>query len=396
MKLIVSNRAIINIAAAAEGAALILYASYSRVLISKYYFDLTADKYGIVFLPELVTIVTTATLAARITRRIPTKRVCQLGLGCSLVSMVLLFTSAAPAIHVADYPVLLGSSAFLGAGFGMAIPALITYAVILTRRPERPVLAINALLAAGVAVPPIFALAFTTVPFWWGPAVLTAVLALLLIGSRRLPATGAADAAMQPLALRAPAWAKLYELLVILFGLCAVMCVTWSQPNVSGSVHPYLTFKALVLGTFWAALVMLARVMFAMLDQMMSAGLASAAVFVLAGAVVVFALIAHADTVARIGIWILAALACAALLPLQSRAGTEDLTTLSVALAGGIAILYPLGLGLARASFGTLRQDGLLPLMIFGTVVILGVAACFLLLRVLSPRQPYLRRRGTR
>jgi len=396
MKLIVSNRAIINIAAAAEGAALIVYTSYSRILISKYYFDLTADKYGLVFLPELVTIVTTAALAARITRRIPTKRVCQLGLGCSLVSMVLLFMSAAPAIHVADYPVLLASSAFLGAGFGTAIPAVITYAVILTRRPERPVLAINALLAAGVAVSPIFALAFTTVPFWWGPAVLTAVLALLLIGSRRLPATGAADAAMQPSAPRAPTWAKLYELLVILFGLCAVMCVTWSQPNASGSAHPYLTFKALVLGAFWAALVMLARVMFALLDQMTSAGLASAGVFVLAGGVVVFALIANADTVARIGIWILAALACAALLPLQSRAGTEDLTTLSVALAGGIAILYPLGLGLARASLGTLRQDGLRPLMIFGTVVILGVAASLLLLRVLSPRQPYLRRRGTR
>jgi MFS family permease len=385
MKPIIGNRAVINIAAATEGAVLIVYASYSRVLINKHYFGLTTDQYGLVFLPELVTIITTAALAARITRRIPTKRVCQLGLGCSLVSMVLLFTSAAAAIHVADYPVLLASSAFLGAGFGMAIPALITYAVILARRPDRSVLAVNALLAVGVILPPILALAFTAVAFWWGPALLTAVLTLLIGASRRLPATRTTDAAMLPVVPRPPARAKLYDLLVIVFSLCAVMCVAWSQPKASGSAQSYLTFRALVLGAFWAALVMLARVLFAALDQTMAAGLASAAIFGGTAGVAVSTVIAHDYALARIGIWVLAALACAALLPLRSRAGTEDLTTHSIVLAGCIAILYPLGLGIARASFTTVRQDGISPLTLFGIVVIVGAAASLPLLRVLSP-----------
>ena len=52
MKLSVGNSAVIGIATAAEGAALIMYASYSRVLISTHYFNLTTDEYGLVFLPE--------------------------------------------------------------------------------------------------------------------------------------------------------------------------------------------------------------------------------------------------------------------------------------------------------------------------------------------------------
>jgi hypothetical protein len=300
--------------------------------------------------------------------------------------MILLFASAAPAIHVADYPVLLASSAFLGAGFGMAIPALVTYAMILSGRSEIPVLAINALLLLGVAVPPIYALAFPKVPYWWGPAVLTLLLALLLIAGRRLPATRAADAAMQPVKRRVPAQVKVYELLVILYGLCAVMCVAWSEPNALRPGHPHLTFIALVLGAFWAALVMLARFLFAMLDRMPAAALTTSALFVLTGGVVVGALVVSDFTLARFGIWALAALACAALLPLRTQ-GKDALTTLSVALAGAMALLYPLAIGLARASLTALHQDGLSLRMIFGIVAVIGVAASVLLLKVLSPRQ---------
>ena len=395
MKLRVSNWAVIAIAAAAEGAALILYASYSRVLISTHFFDLTTDEFGLVFLPELLTLIATAALAARIGRRIPTKQVFPLGLGCSLVSMVLLFASAAPAIHVADYPVLLASSAFLGAGFGMAIPALITYAVILTRRPERSVLAVNALLAAGAAAPPTLALAFTDVPFWWGPAILSAVLALPLAASRRLPATRAVDAAMQPFAPRVPGRVKLYQSLIILYGLCAVTGVAWSQPHTFGPVHQYLTFKVLVLGAFWAALMLAARVLFAVLDQLPIAGMAGVGLLAFVVGMEVTALIVRDYALARIAIWLLAALACAAVLPIRSRTGREDLTTISVALAGGIAILYPLGLGLARASLTTMLHVGLSLLTLFGILGVLGAAASVLLLRVLAPRNPdlHLRKR---
>jgi len=396
MKLSVGNSAVIGIATAAEGAALIMYASYSRVLISTHYFNLTTDEYGLVFLPELLTIIATAALAARIGRHIPTKQVFRLGLGCSLISMVLLFASAAPAIHVADYPVLLASSAFLGAGFGMAIPASITYAVILSGRPERSVLAVSALLAVGAAAPPTFALAFTTVPFWWGPAILGAVLGLLLAASLRLPATRAADAAMQRSASRVPGRVKLYQSLVILYGLCALLAVAWSQPHAYGPVYPYLTFKVLVLGAFWAAVMLAARVLFAVLDQLPKAGLATVGIFAFVAGMEVAALITRDYSLARISIWVLAALACAALLPIRPLTGREDLTTISAALAGGIAILCPLELGLGRASLTTMLRSGLNLLPVFSILGIVGVAASVLLLRALLKPSPDLHLRKSR
>lgn len=193
---------------------------------------------------------------------------------------------------------------------------------------------------------------------------------------------------MQPFAPRVPGRAKLYQSLVILYGLCAVMTLAWSQPHTYGPVYPYLTFKVLVFGAFWAALMLAARVLFAVLDQLPSAGLAIVGLFALVAGMEIAALIVRDYALTRITIWVLAALACAALLPIRSRTGREDLTTISVALAGGIAILYPLSLGLARASLTTMLHGGLDLLAVFGILGVLGAAASVLLLTVLPPRHP--------
>jgi MFS family permease len=383
----VSNRAAVNVAAVAEGAALVIYAAYNHILISRTNYGLTATEYGWVFAPELITLIAPAVLAVRIGRRWPTKRVYAAGLTCSLVSMILLSGSAIVGMRL-DYPLLLVSSPFLGAGFGLAMPALFRYAQALSpAHAERSALVVNALLAAGVAIPPLLTVGETAGPLWPGSAVVLALLfAWLLAASHRLPDTSAADAAMQPRQPRMPVRVKLYGLLVILYALSAIMCVTWSQARAAKAGHSSLSFTALEFGAFWAALVMLARVLFTVLDERPSWRFSSLALFGLAAAVAGFGLLAQVYPVARLGIYVLAALACAALVPLRHRAGEEDLTIFSAAFASGIALLYPLGLGLARASLTTMLHTGLSLLMIFGIAGAIGVAAGLFLLTVLQTR----------
>src|SRR5258708_1276451 len=233
----VSNRAAVNATAFAQGAALVIYAAYNHILISKYNYRLTAIEYGFVFAPEIVALIAPAVLAARIGRRWPTRRVYPAGLTCSLVSMALLIVSAAVGVR-ADYPVLLVSSMFLGAGFGLTMLAVITYAQMLSpARQERSVLVVSALLAAGVAVPPLLTMAYVPAHFWpGGPAVLALMFTVLLIASRRLPATGAADAATLPLDPRVQRRVKLYGILVLVYAVAAIMCVAWSQASVASRV----------------------------------------------------------------------------------------------------------------------------------------------------------------
>jgi MFS family permease len=383
----VSNRGANYAAAIAEGAALVIYAAYNHVLVSKYYYGLTAAQYGLAFAPEIVFLIPPAVLTARIGRRWPTRQVYPAGLMCSLASMVLLIVSAAVGVR-ADYPVLLVSSVFLGAGFGLTMPAVITYAQILSpARPDRSVLVVSALLAAGVAVPPLVTLAFIPGHFWpTAPATLALVFAVLLIARRPLPATGAAEAAMQALDPRVPRRVKLYGTLVLLYAVCAIMCVAWSQASAASRGPSPLTFGALELGAFWAALVMLARVLFTALDGWPSGPHICLALFALAAAVAVVSVLAHAYPVARIGIYVLAALACAALVPLGHRVGRHELTMFSAAFAAAIAVLYPLGIGMARATFTTVRHNDLSLAMVFGITVAIGIVASLLLLGVLQER----------
>jgi MFS family permease len=344
-------------------------------------------EYGLVFAPEIVALIAPAVLGARIGRRWPTKRVYPAGLTCSLASMALLIVSAAVGVS-ADYLVLLAASMFLGAGFGLTMPAVIMYAQILSpARPERSVLVVSALLAAGVAMPPLLTLAYLPAHFWpGGPAVLALVFTVLLIGSRRLPATGAADAATLPLDPRVPRRLKVYGILVIVYAASAIMCVAWSQASVASRVPSPLTFGALELGAFWAALVMLARVLFTALDGWVSGPQISLAMFALAGAVAVSALLAQAYPLARIGIYVLAALACAALVPLDYRVGRHELTMFSAAFAAAIAVLYPFGLGMAKASLMSVRHADLSLAMVFGITSAIGFLATLLLLSVLRGR----------
>jgi hypothetical protein len=105
--------------------------------------------------------------------------------------------------------------------------------------------------------------------------------------------------------------------------------------------------------------------------------------FVVLGASGIISLILGAYTPARICIYILAALACAAFLPLESGPGGEHLTVTAIAFLGGIAVLYPFLLGLSRVFLMAMRHAGLSLLMIYAMIGAFGLLVSLVMLSML-------------
>jgi len=98
---------------------------------------------------------------------------------------------------------LLVATAFLGAGFGLTVPALNTFtSVFHPDSVDRSVLTVNALLGLGTALAPVLVAIFVGLGFWWGlPIVSTVLLVGLLAVNLRLPLR----AETPPAARRSPA-----------------------------------------------------------------------------------------------------------------------------------------------------------------------------------------------
>jgi MFS family permease len=373
-----------------QGAALVVSAAYGSILIRKRYYGLPFDEYGWLFLPEFVTVVATALLASRVTRRLSTTLAYRLGLGCQLVAMILLVVGAVVnGTPPAEYSLILTADAFIGAGFGLGFPSLLSYGRIL--HPESPgssVLVLNALLAAGLAAAPVLASAFVHIRLWWGLPVLLAVLVVVLLAlSPGLPRTRAYDAAVQPFNPRIPGELKIYGILVVVYSFCVIMCTIWSQLNPARPEHSPFPSRVLAVGAFWAALVMAGRVLFATLDQRRAPPLADLVPFAVLSLAVVLGAITNNKPVERGDAFVLAAFACAALLPLRTTAGEERADVVALGFAGGVAVLYQLEVGFSGVALGTLLHHGLSLLTIFSSVAALGVVACLAAGRVhaLSP-----------
>src|SRR6476619_3618967 len=120
---------VVYVAAVAQGIVLVTFPAASTVFTDPAEYDLSNTQYGALFLPQVITAITAALLGAGASSRLGTKRVYLAGLAASLVSMALLNVST---LFTDDqslaYILLLVATGFLGAGFGLTVPALNTLA----------------------------------------------------------------------------------------------------------------------------------------------------------------------------------------------------------------------------------------------------------------------------
>jgi MFS family permease len=379
---------VVNVAGLVQGIVLVSFPAASTIFTSPGDYGLSSGQYGAMFLPQVLTAIAGALTGARLAARIGTKRVYLLGLTLSLVSMGLLLVSAPVKTHQAvAYPLLLVATGFLGAGFGLTVPVLNTFASAFhPKSVDSAVLTLNALLGLGTVLAPVFVALFVGLGFWWGlPAVSAALLIGLLLVSLQLPlrvdapgaaaGAGAGAGAQRP---RLPRRFWLYAGLILLYGICETMNGNWSQLEMTKRLGASASQASLALAAFWG-MVTVGRVGFAAIDRWLAPPrvyrllpLVLCVSFLLTGS------LGRHQAVAGIGVFALAGLGCSAMLPLTISFGELDMTAASAAVAGGVIAFYQVGYGIAAFTVGPLQSAGLTLSQIFTWTTV--VAALMLVL----------------
>jgi fucose permease len=373
-----TESAVVNAAGLVQGIVLVTFPAASTIFTSKSEYGLSNTQYGTLFLPQVIMAITASLLGAGLARRISTKRVYLTGLTCSLVSMGLLIASAGVKTDQSvAYPLLLVATAFLGAGFGLTVPVLNTYASVFhPDGVDRAVLVLNALLGLGTALAPVFVAIFVGLGFWWGLPVLSAALlvALLLVSARLPLRAGASAGAAQRSRPGVPTRFWFFAAFAVLYGICETMNGNWSQLDMTTRLGASATQASFALAAFWA-MVTVGRVVFAAIARWLPERITYHILpFVLVVTFVLVAVLPRGDADAGIAIFTLAGLGCSALLPLTISFGEKDLAIMGAAVAGGIIAFYQLGYGIAAFGVGPLVDSGVSLPAIFGfTAVVAAV-----------------------
>jgi len=393
-----TERTVINAAGLVQGIVLVTFPAASTIFTDKSEYGLSSSQYGDMFLPQVALAIAASLLGADLARRISNKRVYLLGLACSTTSMMLLLASTLVKTNqAAAYPLLLVSTAFLGAGFGLTVPVLNTYtSVFHPDSVDRSVLTLNALLGLGTALAPALVAVFVGLGFWWGlPVTSTVLLAGLLLVSSRLPLrAGAAPTSVPRSRQRLPSRFWLYAAFAVCYGICETMNGNWSQLEMTTRLGASAAEASLALAAFWA-MVTAGRVLFAAVGRRLPERVTYHTLpFVLVVTFIVIGVLSGPRAAAGIAVFALAGLGCSALLPLTISFGEEDLTTISAAMAGSVIAFYQVGYGIAAFGVGPLQNAGISLSAIFGSTAFIAAAMALLSFFVRRPRPTWGVRRG--
>jgi MFS family permease len=361
-----------------QGIALVTFPAASTVLTDPAEYDLSSTQYAGLFLPQVITAIAASLLGAGLGDRFGTKRVYLAGLVAALLSMALLLVSQ---FFTDDqslaFGLLLLATACLGAGFGLTVPSLNTFAAAFhPGTADRAILVLNALLGLGTVLAPVFVAIFIGLGFWWGlpltsAAMLVALLAVSVGLPLRVPAREAAPDGRRP-PLPARFW--VYAGFAVLYGVCETLNGNWSQLDMTSNLGASTTAAAIALTAFWA-MVTVGRVLSAATERRVPARVTYHVLpFLLAAAFVLIALLPEDEPIAGVLAFGLAGLACSALLPLTISFGQKELASVSAAVAGGVIAFYQLGYGIAAFGVGPLLDSGVELPTVYGLGALIAAA----------------------
>ena len=370
-----------------QGVALVTFPAASTIFTEPSQYGLSSTQYGAMFLPQAAVAVTSALAQGGLAERFGAKQVYLTGLAASLAAMLLLIVSRfVQADRPLAYGLLLAATACLGAGFGLTVPSLNTFAAAFhPGAVDRSVLVLNSLLGLGTALAPVFVAAFVGLGVWVALPVLAAAAVVVLAGvSARLPLRVAADAAGgqagpgQPRPGRVrrrppiPGQFWLFAAFAVLYGFCETMNGNWSQLDLT-SLGVSATLASLALTVFWA-MVTAGRVLFAAAARWFPSRVAYHVLpFLLAGAFALISVLPHGAAGLGIVAFALAGFGCSALLPLTLSFGQEKLVSMAAVISGLLIACYQAGYGIAAFGVGPLRDAGLSLPDLFGASAVVAV-----------------------
>ena len=386
----VAENRVVNLAGLVQGITLVTFPAAGTIFTDPTEYDLSNTQYGAMFLPQVLTAIVTSLLGAQLARRFSSKRVLLLGLTANICSMLVLVLTTAFEGDPAAYPLLLVATGLLGAGFGLTVPVLNTYAAAFQPdRADRAVLTLNALLGLGTALAPVFVAVFVGLGFWWGlPILSTVLLVLLLLAAARLPLRIETAVAVRDPAERGgiPSRFWLFAAFAVLYGICETMNGNWSEHEMA-SLGASTTQAALALTAFWA-MVTVGRLLFAAIGRWMPPRTVFRMLpIVLVGTFALTAALSDASPASGIVVFGLAGLGCSALLPLVISLGQGALPKVSAAVAGGVIAFYQVGYGVAAFGVGPLLDHGVPLSDLYGWTAVIAAGLALLSFAITRARK---------
>ena len=394
----VQGRPAVYAAVGLQGAVLVTFFVGVQLLLNRNYFSLSAAQWGTVYVPVLAAAVLAALFAVRRSQTASRSRVFRLGLALTAAGRAAMIPTVAAAVRHAAvfFPDLVIIGALTGAGFALVYSAATAFELdIDPARPERHLLRLTLTLAAGMAAGPLIQMGFLEAGPWWAWPLTVLVLAVLL-GAVSLGPDAARKCALRHPARRVPARVRGYLLAALLAAGGAVICVAWSQVGLIGPDTDSISPRVLALGAFWAALVMLAHAGFSAIDlHAPSPRAASLGLFLLPVVVTMTGLASWQTETAVVGIFLLAAVVCAAFLPPVSQLTERQLVVLPLALSAGVTGIYPVAIALARPSLAGFRNSGATLPMVFAVAGVAAIFASLTCVRLISFRGEHARQGGS-
>lgn len=368
-----------------QGVALVTFPAASSVFTSAGQYGLSSTQYGGMFVPQAIAAIVASLLGAGLNRRLAAKRIYLLGLAANLLAMALLVASH---FVMQDqsfaYVVLLAATGCLGAGFGLTVPTLNTFAAaFFPRKTDTALLVLNALLGSGTALAPVLVTLFIGLGAWWGLPVFVGALILgLLVFSARLalnqrPQSGESDTGHGRPGLPPRFWA--FAAFALLYGVCETMNGNWASIYMIRQLHASTAQASLALAIFWG-MVTAGRILFAVIEQWLPERIVCQILPLLlaAGFIATGWLVPTHQTLGILA-FALAGLGCSALLPLVISFGQAQLKTIAASMAGLLIACYQIGYGIAAFGVGPLQARlGLSLGTIYGGTSVVAVALALL------------------
>lgn len=367
------------------GVALIMFPGAGSILTDPEFHGLSGGQFGSIFTPQIITAILFSLLAPKLADKFSMKNVLLAGVASLFVSMMLLGGSQwLIEFKMAAYIVILVSTAFLGAGFGLSITALNPLAYQLFEGKESSaVTALHFFLGAGTATSPLLISAFVGFSFWWGaPFLASGVLFLLFLFTAALPLQlneALKNKAEVKIEFKIPKRLWLYVVAVFFYGACEATFGSWGAVFLEQEGGLSVAKASIGLSLFWG-FVAFGRVLFAFFAlKFPTKWLFIVAPFILAG---VYFLTPKADTellyLAAMG---LGGLAISFLFPQSISVSTDEFPKHAAVVSGLMVAALQLGFGFSANLIGFFSEMySLTVLFQFSTVyaILFGVIIVYL------------------
>jgi MFS transporter, FHS family, glucose/mannose:H+ symporter len=335
-----------------QGLSLVAFPAAATILQSPTGYDLSKNRYGLLFLPQVILAIAGSLSMPTLVRRFSLKKVLLVGVAADTASMALLVLSDPLRADPVAFPLLLLATAMLGLGFGLTLSAISTYAgAFMPARRAVALTALNVLLGLGTALSPLLIAVFTQHGQWWYlPIAAASGLAVLFLLTLVQPMSVPVDPSVRGTRLPALFW--LFAAALVLYGIDETMFGNWGTTLLVGhGVSAVAANNA--LAAFWAS-VTIGRLVIALTGSRVR----STTVYVVLPWAIAGALLLVPNTrTATTGILVFAfgGFACSGFFPMTVGYGEATFPSFVELAAGWLIAAYQVGYGFAAFGGGTLQ-----------------------------------------